>query len=84
MVRSERKPPGHSAFTRTLCCAHSIAALAGMLHAMNRALVTIEIEDLLMHVGPARSGAILEVGESLTTGRVIHAMRARPKFLALL
>jgi hypothetical protein len=55
-----------------------------MLHAYrNPILVNYLGDDLTMLIGPARDGTPLEVGvaDSEDGPVIVHAMRARPKFL---
>lgn len=56
-----------------------------MLHAVEhyiRVFADQGDEELVMFIGPARSGAVLEVGviEDDDDPRIIHAMPARAKF----
>lgn len=56
-----------------------------MLHAIEhylRAFTDQGEQELVMFIGPARSGAVLEVGviEDDDDPRIIHAMPARAKF----
>lgn len=54
---------------------------ADMFHAL-RNYLHVEGEDgLVIYIGPARNGELLEVGVSTITGDLIHAMKARPKYL---
>ncbi len=55
-----------------------------MRHALRNPILVTELdEDLTMFTGPARDGTPLKVG--VADGRdgpvIVHAMRARPKFL---
>jgi hypothetical protein len=55
-----------------------------MRHALRNPLGVADLDDgLTMFIGPARDGTLVEVGVADTgSGPVIvHAMRARPKFL---
>lgn len=56
-----------------------------MVHAVRMAIAEWELEDgLTMLVGPARDGELLEVGVLGIDGDdpvIIHAMRARPRYL---
>jgi hypothetical protein len=55
-----------------------------MLHALRNPVRVIEMDDgLTMFVGAARDGTLLEVGvaDSDAGPIIVHAMRARPKFL---
>ncbi len=57
---------------------------ADMRHALRNPIVVTELdEDLTMFTGPARDGTPLEVGvaDSPDGPVIVHAMRARPKFL---
>lgn len=49
-------------------------------HALRNAMNRIPQDDgFVMHIGPDRTGRLLEVG--VVGDRVIHAMPARPKYL---
>jgi hypothetical protein len=53
-------------------------------HAVEHAIAMRELDDLDMYIGPARDGALLEIGISTREpldGWVVHAMPARPRFL---
>lgn len=55
-----------------------------MRHAHRHPLRVAELDDgLTMFVGPARNGTLLEVGvaDSDSGPVIVHAMRARPKYL---
>lgn len=54
-----------------------------MLHAYRNPIRIFEPGDLTMLIGPARDGALLEVGVATAEGIdfIVHAMSARPKFL---
>lgn len=55
-----------------------------MLHAWAFAVTAYEFDDgMVMFIGPGRSGDLLEVGAVDWHGTVaiVHAMRARPRFL---
>ena len=55
-----------------------------MRHALRYPLRVADLDDdLTMFVGPARDGTLVEVGVA-DSGRgsiIVHAMRARPKYL---
>lgn len=53
-------------------------------HAVRHAIRQIDDDDLTILIGPARDGALLEIGVldlECDDPVVIHAMPARPKFL---
>jgi hypothetical protein len=55
-----------------------------MRHALRYPLRVADLDDgLTMFVGPARDGTLLEVGVADSGGGsiIVHAMRARPKYL---
>jgi hypothetical protein len=55
-----------------------------MRHALRNPVRVADVDDgLTMFIGPARDGTLVEVGVADTTSGpvIIHAMRARPKFL---
>jgi hypothetical protein len=55
-----------------------------VLHAVRNAIREASSDDLTMLIGPARDGALLEVGILGFDGdepTIIHAMPAREKFL---
>jgi hypothetical protein len=56
-----------------------------MLHAYRNATDAWALDEgLVMLVGPDRSGALLEIGTVRSgdgTAVIVHAMKARPKFL---
>lgn len=56
-----------------------------MLHAYRNATDARAVDEgLVMLVGPDRSGAVLEIGMVRSddgTAVIVHAMKARPKFL---
>lgn len=61
-----------------------------MLHAIRNAIRYLEMDDLVMAIGPARDGTLLEIGmvgiaaparESGDAIHIVHAMRARPRFV---
>jgi hypothetical protein len=54
-----------------------------MLHAYRNPIRVFETGDLTMLVGPAPSGALLEIGTAHAEGVdfIVHAMPARAKFL---
>ncbi|HUZ55702.1 MAG TPA: hypothetical protein VMU94_24630 [Streptosporangiaceae bacterium] len=57
---------------------------ADMRHALRNPILVTELDDdLTMFTGPARDGTPLEVGvlDSSDGPVIVHAMRARPKFL---
>ena len=51
-----------------------------ILHAVDNAMFVHFFDDYRMIVGPARNGALLEVGVNLSV-QIFHAMPARTKFL---
>lgn len=54
-----------------------------ILHAYRQPVRVLELDDLVMLIGPSRSGRLLEIGVSRANGIdfIIHAMPARPKFI---
>ena len=50
-------------------------------HAVQHAIRVHVLDGYLIVVGPARDGALLEIGCSPTRDRILHAMKARPKYL---
>jgi len=54
-----------------------------MLHAYRNPIRVFEIEDLVMLIGAAIDGNLLEIGVAVAEGVefIIHAMPARQKFL---
>ena len=54
-----------------------------MLHAYRYPIRVFDLGDVAMLIGPDRDGRMLEVGVARADGVdvVVHAMRARPKFL---
>ncbi|MEM9133581.1 MAG: hypothetical protein AAF962_26065 [Actinomycetota bacterium] len=54
-----------------------------MLHAYRNPVRVFQLDDLTMLIGPAASGALLEigVGRSDEIDFIVHAMPARPRFL---
>lgn len=58
-----------------------------MLHAVRNAIRVFEQDDdMIMHIGPARDGQLLEVGSIAASDYpgmtlIVHAMPARPKYL---
>lgn len=66
---------------------HGIAE-ADVLHAVRNAIRSVGMdEDLVMLIGPARDGALLEIGVLDLEGEdpvVIHTMTLRPRFYRLL
>jgi hypothetical protein len=62
---------------------HGVSA-SDAVHAWALAVDAWDVGDgLVMYIGPARSGDLLEVGVVDWHGHIaiVHAMRARPKFL---
>jgi hypothetical protein len=53
-----------------------------MLHAYRHPTRVLQLDDLIMLIGPSQTGQLLEVGVSRADGIdfIIHAMPARPKF----
>jgi hypothetical protein len=54
-----------------------------ILHAYRQPVRVLELDDLIMLIGPSRSGQLLEIGIGRANGIdfIIHAMPARPKFI---
>lgn len=52
-----------------------------MNHAILFTVEIIDMDDLVMFIGPRRDGSMLEVGVSTLEPRIVHADNARPKFL---
>jgi hypothetical protein len=54
-----------------------------ILHAYRQPVRVLELDDLVMLIGPSRAGQLLEIGVSRANGIdfIIHAMPARPKFI---
>jgi hypothetical protein len=55
-----------------------------MRHALRNPVRVVDVDEgLTMFVGPARDGTLVEVGvaDSDSGPVIVHAMRARPKFL---
>lgn len=44
-----------------------------MHHALEYAVDIVDLDDLVMFIGPARDGSILEVGVSTIEPRIVHA-----------
>ena len=53
-----------------------------ILHAYRHPTRVLQLDDLVMLVGPSSTGQLLEIGVSRADGIdfIIHAMPARPKF----
>ena len=53
-----------------------------MLHAYRHPTRVLQLDDLVMLIGPSQTGQLLEIGVSRADGIdfIIHAMPARPKF----
>jgi hypothetical protein len=53
------------------------------LHACRQPVRVLELDELIMLIGPSRAGQLLEIGVSRANGIdfIIHAMPARPKFI---
>ncbi len=53
-----------------------------ILHAYQHPTRVLQLDDLVMLVGPSSTGQLLEIGVSRADGIdfIIHAMPARPKF----
>ena len=54
-----------------------------IIHAYRHPTRVLELDDLVMLIGPSRTGQLLEIGVSRADGIdfIIHAMPARPKFI---
>ena len=54
-----------------------------ILHAYRQPTRVLQLDDLVMLVGPSRTGQLLEIGVSRAEGIdfIIHAMPARAKFI---
>ena len=54
-----------------------------ILHAYRHPTRVLELDDLVILIGPSRTGQLLEVGVSHAEGIdfIIHAMPARAKFM---
>ena len=52
-------------------------------HAYSHPVRVLELDDLIMLIGPSRTGQFLEIGVSPADGIdfIIHAMPARAKFI---
>jgi hypothetical protein len=89
-----RDAPGSS--VRTICDVKSYVEIgesarkhgildADIEHAMEHAMKFMGQDDeRLLYLGPRRSGALLEVVKVLGKELVIHAMRARPRYVRML
>lgn len=55
---------------------------ADMIHAYQHPVRVLQLDDLIMLIGPDLSARLLEVGVSTREGIdfIVHAMPARPKF----
>ncbi len=53
-----------------------------ILHAYRHPTRVLQLDDLIMLIGPSQTGQLLEIGVSRADGIdfIIHAMTARPKF----
>lgn len=53
-----------------------------ILHAYRHPTRVLQLDDLVMLIGPSQAGQLLEIGVSRAEGIdfIIHAMPARPKF----
>ena len=53
-----------------------------MLHAYRHPTRVLQLDDLVMLIGPSQTGQLREIGVSRADGIdfIIHAMPARPKF----
>lgn len=53
-----------------------------ILHAYRHPTRVLQLDDLVMLIGPSQTGQLLEIGVSRADGIdfIIHAMPARPKF----
>ncbi len=54
-----------------------------IVHAYRHPARVLQLDDLVMLIGPSRTGQLLEIGVSRADGIdfIIHAMPARPKFI---
>ena len=54
-----------------------------IVHAYRHPTRVLQLDDLVMLIGPSRTGQLLEIGVSRADGIdfIIHAMPARPKYL---
>ena len=54
-----------------------------MLHAYRNPTRVFEVDDLVMLIGAATNGNLLEIGVAVAEGVefIVHAMSARPKYL---
>jgi len=54
-----------------------------IFHAYRNPVRVFEQDDLVMLIGPATNGALLEIGVAHAEGIdfIVHAMSARPKYL---
>ena len=54
-----------------------------IIHAYRHPTRVLELDDLVMLIGPSRTGQLLEIGVSRADGIdfIIHAMPARAKFI---
>lgn len=54
-----------------------------ILHAYSHPVRVLQLDDLVMLIGPSRTGQLLEIGVSHADGIdfIIHAMPARAKFI---
>lgn len=54
-----------------------------MLHAYRNPIRVFDVDELIMLIGPDQSSSLLEIGVAHADGIdfIVHAMRARPKFL---
>jgi hypothetical protein len=54
-----------------------------MLHAYRNPIRAFAVDDLVMLIGPDRTGRLLEIGVADTDGIdfIVHAMPARPKYV---
>ncbi|MGB8860354.1 MAG: hypothetical protein WCC60_13895 [Ilumatobacteraceae bacterium] len=53
-----------------------------ILHVYRHPTRVLQLDDLIMLIGPSQTGQLLEIGVSRADGIdfIIHAMPARPKF----
>ena len=53
-----------------------------ILHAYRHPTRVLQLDDLIMLIGPSQTGQLLEIGVTRADGIdfIIHAMPARPKF----
>ena len=57
--------------------------ISDMLHAYRNPIRVFDLDDLVMLIGADESGRLLEIGVATGEGVdfIVHAMKARPRFL---